>query len=282
MFRDIKKKRFWHRHVLPLMSGNNVLPDAVIAGVMKGGTTSLYNYMIQHPQIVSPLRKEIHYFDFFYKRGIRWYKGQFCNKKVINEREQRSGLKQITFEASAEYLYHPWAPERMHSVMPSAKAIVILRNPVTRAFSHYHHEVRQKNEKLSFSDAIEKEHERLFGEKEKILNDPRYYSFNYFHYSYQEKGRYADQINNWLRYFPMEQVLFIRSEDLFADPEHQTGRVFRFLGLEPCETIKYKQHHIGGYKDKIPAALYDKMRDAFETDNARLRGLLGDDFKWED
>src|SRR5579885_2674785 len=133
-----------------ITSSIRLLPDFIIIGTQRGGTTSLYAYLGQHPQIAPAVIKEVHFFDNNYERGVGWYRTQFpflIEKSIAKNIGQQNF---ITGEASPYYLFHPHVPERAAKVVPGAKLIVLLRNPIDRAYSHYYHEVELGHEKLSF------------------------------------------------------------------------------------------------------------------------------------
>jgi len=110
-------------------------------GAQKAGTSSLYSYMVQHPQVLPAARKEIHYFDRHYDKGLRWYRRHFPLRARLSS-ERLSG------EASPYYLFHPHAPRRIAETLPDARILMLLRNPANRAISHYFHEARVGREKL--------------------------------------------------------------------------------------------------------------------------------------
>ena len=197
------------------------MPDFFIIGAQRGGTRSLYEYLSGHPDIQPARTEEVHYFSLFFDRGRRWFLSQF----------PPLGPGQITGEASPYYLFHPLAAERLHAVAPEAKLIVLLRNPVDRAFSHYQLEVRQGNEPLSFEEAIAAESSRLAGEVERILDDDTYASFAHQHYSYLARGRYVEQLRRWFSLFPRDQFLVLKSENFYRDPAAGYRQVTDFLGL---------------------------------------------------
>ncbi len=214
-------------------------PDFVIIGTQRGGTSSLYWYLIQHPMIAPAARKEAHYFDLHYDRGIDWYLREFPE-------DRPRGV--LTGEASPYYMFHPCAAERCARDLPEAKIVALLRNPVDRAYSHYHHEVRKGREELSFEDALEAEEERLAGEREKLLADPSYRSEPWQRWSYQARGRYAEQLEVWREKFEVERMLIVESEKMFADPAGVCGRVLEFLGLPPASGIAYRRRNEGSYE----------------------------------
>ena len=142
-----------------------MLPDFVIIGAQKSGTTSLDEFVYQHPAIL-PAAKGVHcYFALHYKKGEDWYRLRF---------PIRASQKFLSGEGSPIYLFYPWVPGRMKKLLPDVKLIVILRNPVDRAYSHYHHTKRKKRETLSFEEATNSEEERCAGERERMIKDPDY------------------------------------------------------------------------------------------------------------
>ena len=148
------------------------LPDFVIIGAMKSGTTSLYNFVIKHPTIAPAFAKELHYFSIWYKFGELWYRSNFPTNLSRHYFYKKTNQKLLSGEASPTYLFYPTVPSRMKEILPDVKLIVILRNPVDRAYSHYHHMLRRNNESLSFEKAIESEKERCAGERERLIKNP--------------------------------------------------------------------------------------------------------------
>ena len=190
------------------------LPNFIICGTQKGGTTSLYYYLEEHPQIFMSPKKEVHYFDLNYHRGIEWYKKHFKN---ATSKHKAIG------EASPSYMYFEEVPERIHEVLPDVKLIFILRNPVDRAYSHYWHEVKLGYEWLSFEDAIRVEKERLANED--IINRR--------HYSYLDRGKYIEQIKRFRKYFSNDQMLILITEELKSNPDFIMQQIFEFLQINP-------------------------------------------------
>jgi hypothetical protein len=255
-----------------------MLPEFIIIGAQKCGTSSLCSYLFRHPQVKPARRKEIHYFDSpEYALGTRWYKAHFPLKTGLNHGNTAGHV--ITGEASPYYLCYPHAPQRIHELVPRAKLIIMLRNPVDRALSHYNHQVRKGREQLSFEDAIVAEPERIKGEKERMLADPNYYSHNYWGFSYLTRGHYAEQIENWLKLFPGEQMLFISSEDFFANPKDIYHETLEFLGLENHDLPEYKKQNSGSYSN-MPERTRQQLLDYFEPHNTRLENLLERNFNW--
>src|SRR5207248_4207503 len=120
-------------------------PDFLVVGAQRSGTTSLFRYLAAHPAVGAPVRKEIQYFTLHYQRGDGWYRTHF----------PMTGRQRVTFEATPYYLFHPAAPQRAASSVPHAKVIVLLRDPVSRTFSHWQHNASRGLEHLGFEAALD-------------------------------------------------------------------------------------------------------------------------------
>jgi len=264
---------------------NMAMPDFLILGTARGGTTSLYHYLLAHPQIAAATKKEVHFFDRHFQHGIPWYRAQFPSliQGDMGETIGRQGV--ITGEASPYYLFHPHAPARAALVVPKAKLIVLLRNPVDRAYSHYYHKVERGREPLSFEDALAQEETRTRDEGQRLATDPHYYSLNYPRYSYLARGIYVDQLQRWMNSFPQEQFLILKSEDFYATPERKLKEIFLFLGLPDVACVQqqeYKQLNSSTYSQaKMEPEMRKRLLTYFEPYNERLYTLLGRDFGWQ-
>ena len=264
---------FWwlfHRATTPL----RVLPDFLVIGVMKGGTTSFFNYLAQHPQINPPFRKEIKFFDIHYLQGLGWYRAHFPTRFKM-----KSGM--LTGEATPYYIFHPAAPERVAKVLPNVKLIVLLRNPVDRAYSHYNHMLRVGRELLPFEEAIAREAERLDGEAEKIVAEPRYSTFKHLHYSYLARGRYIEQLEKWFALFPRRQIQILPSEELYTSPATAYRQAVEFLGLSAWEPGDFSVYKQGAY-EQMPSSIRKYLMDYYRPYNQRLYDCLDKNFDWDE
>ena len=176
-------------------------PDFVIIGAQKGGTTSLYRYLTEHPDVGGATKKEVHFFDRSYHKGMDWYLAHFPER----------GESTVVGESSPSYLFHPDVPERVRRTLPHAKLIVLLRNPVDRAYSQYQMRLRRVGED-SFEEAVDEELARLPSNGE--LPGPEK-----GHHAFLPRGVYADQLQRWLAVFPREQFLVLHSEAFFTRPD---------------------------------------------------------------
>jgi hypothetical protein len=262
------------------------LPDFLIIGAKRGGTTSLYHYLQQHPGIASPFPataqiKGAHFFDTGYARGTSWYRSHFPTTAHRARMERRLGHPVVVGEGSPYYLFHPHAPARAAELVPHAKLILLLRHPVDRAYSHYKTRVRMKVETLAFADAIAAEPKRLAGELERMLADPGYHSMAHEHFSYLSQGLYLESIRRWLVHFPREQMWIGRSEDFYADPQSICNEVAGFLGLPPFilrETPRYQD--TGG--SSLDPALRQTLSEQVAEHNRQLSDFIGLDLGWDE
>lgn len=261
-----------------------LLPDFLIIGTQRGGTTSLFHYLETHPCIKAVNTKDTHFFDKKYSKGLAWYRGHFPTllEKAYAQRVLNRAF--VTGEASASYLFHPHTPKRVVQVLPFVKLIVLLRNPVDRAYSQFYHAIELGHETLSFKEAIDLEEERTGQEREKTLKDEHYYSHIYKHLSYLSRGIYFEQLQAWMNLFPREQFLVLKSEDFYADPAAILKEVLTFLNVPVVESQlrkqEYKQYNNNTYS-KMDPVLRKRLLEYFEPHNARLYEYLGVNFGWE-
>jgi hypothetical protein len=251
-----------------------MLPEFLIIGGQRCGTTSLYNYLTQHPDVRSALRKEVHYFDVRATAPARWYRAHFPMQPRRGSRPFTSG------EGTPYYLFHPAAPDRIQRLLPRVKLIALLRNPVDRAYSHYQREVRRRRETVSLSEALKLEPQRLAGEAEKLRAEPSYHSPAHQHQSYLARGIYVDQLQSWHRVFPREQLLIVSSEEFFASPADVFTRVLEFLEL-PRMTLRQFDRFQSATYSEMPSAERTWLQNYFKPHNERLYNYLGRDFQWE-
>jgi len=245
------------------------LPDAMIIGAMKSGTSSLHYYLTQHPQVTPPLRKEVHYFDLNFERGESWYRANFG----------RAGQGGLNIDSSPYYLFHPLVPQRAHALVPDAKLIVLLRDPVRRAYSHYWHERDKGREPLSFEDAIAAEPDRINRDHERLARGEIERSEAHQYFSYLARGRYAEQLERWLRVYPREQLLVLRFEDLAKEPLPVLNRSLVYLELSSMGSAKLEPRNTRKYPP-IETATAERLRQYFAPHNEALEMLLGGPMRW--
>src|SRR5579863_163895 len=230
-----------------------LLPDFVIIGAAKAGTTSLYGWLRRHPDIAPASQKEVHFFDYHYFRGTNWYRSHFPRAAERAAFTAEHGYPFVTGEASPSYISHHWVPERLATLLPQAKLLVALRNPVDRAYSQYQMSCRENEETLDFASAVAAEEERLAPERARLAADRRYNSWPIGCWSYLMRGRYAEQLDRWLTLFPREQFHFLSLEELSRDPQAVLDGVHSFLGVRPHSYPDLKPLHTAAYSELDPA-----------------------------
>jgi hypothetical protein len=246
--RAVRGSRAWARAALPGELG--ALPEFVIIGGQRCGTTSLYRYLADHPSVLPATGKELQFLSLNHHRGVRWYRAHFPVRPA--------GVQ--SFEASPYYLFDPAVPARAAAVLPQARFVALLRDPVERAYSHYLHSRSRGEEQLSFTDALDAEPERLAGGGHHARRA----------FSYVARGRYAEQLERWYAQVPRERILVLRTERLNASYD----RILDFLGLEP--------HPRGGparhtrRTDDGPGQLTPAVRERLEAEFAADRAALAE------
>ncbi len=256
-----------------------VLPDFIVIGAQKCGTWTLYHNLSQHPAMFPATRKEVHYFDHAYTGGTRLYRAHFPT--LLAKWKARLGQPGhfVTGEASPFYIYHPQVPERIHRLLPEVKLIALLRDPVARAYSHYQQEILKQRETLSFAEAIDREEERLAGEWERVLREPEYRSVPLRVFSYVSRGRYAEQLERWFRFFRRDQFLILSSEAFRARPAETFDTITRFLEMPEGSWAGYEEVHVRNYP-AIDTGIRDRLREYYRPYNENLYKLIGEDFGW--
>ena len=260
--------------------GLRPLPDFLVIGSHRCGTTSLFKALAAHPQLLRPpVNKGTDYFTLHYDRPESWYRGHFPLARLGRLRTARYG-DPIVFEACTYYMFHPFAMERIAIDLPSVKLVVMLRDPVERAFSAYKHERARGFEwEETFERALELEDERLVGEVERMRNDVTYESFAHRHHAYRLRGHYAEQLSRVLELFPPEQLHILESESFFSDPSMEYQRLRTFLGAGDFEPRQFDQHNARP-SSPMKEGTRRALEDYYAPHDEKLAGLLGRPLAW--
>ena len=250
----------------------NNLPKFLIIGAQKAGTTSLYHYLSQHPKIIPPKnRKEINYFEKrYFSKSLRWYKSQFFS----------SNTNSYNFEASTNYLFFPWSPKHVFETIPHCKIIILLREPKSRAWSHYKHQIRSNEEKLSFFKALEREILLLDEIEKKIIADPKYFNKSYRNYSYLRRGLYYKQLKNWNKFFERERIFISSTDEFVENPIKKCNEIFEFLELEKFSINPSVIYNKSSINDTPPKESIELMKNYFFEPNKLLFNYLSKNFNW--
>jgi hypothetical protein len=261
-------------------AGLRLLPSFIVIGVQRCGTTSLFRTLLEHPQVRrAAFRKGVNYFDLNYYRGMRWYQSHVPVAEIARRQTARHGGP-VAFEASGYYLYHPFALERLARDLPGTKLVVMLRDPVERAFSAYKHEHARGFEHESFGRALELEDERLAGEIDRMREDIRYESMSHRHHSYRHRGHYAEQLERAFALFPPGQVHVMNSEAYFEQPEREYLKLLTFLGLRRHEPTRFRRVNARP-SESMHVKTRQMLEEYYAPHDERLAKLLGGPLRWQ-
>lgn len=241
-------------------SSNDRKVDFIIAGTQKGGTTALDEYLRSHPEICMADQKEVHYFDVdenFIKTNIDYseYHSNFfpnASQKIIGE-------------STPIYMYWKAAPERIYNYNPNIKIILVLRNPIDRAYSHWNMECQKKRDTLSFWDAITTESERCSADFPK----------QHRYFSYVDRGFYSVQIERLWQYFPKQNMLILKNEDIRYEADKTLKMVCEFLGVSSFNIGKEKDVHSRKYKEKMSIKERQYLANIYSEEIKYLEKILG-------
>jgi hypothetical protein len=275
-FRAALRLRQWS--ALPTAS-RRVLPDFLVVGGQRCGTTSLYRYLDQHPSVMFPrLTKGTHWFDEEYQRSERWYRSNFPLDSARRELVEQTGGPVVVGEACPYYMFHPAVPGRIAEHLPDVKVVAILRDPVARAWSAYHHEFRRGFETLPFEAALDAEPERLAGADEVLMRGPiRHHSHQ--HHGYVARGRYAEQIERLWAHIGRDRCLVLYTADLERDPSAVMQRVHTFLGI-PARPTPSTDRWNRQDTNELPAPIKARLTEAFAASDQWLAEHLEEPPPW--
>jgi hypothetical protein len=235
----------------------------------------MYRALSQHPAILKAvLHKGIHYFDTGYQNGPLWYQAHFPLRAHATLVARRQHVNPLTFESSPYYVFHPLAASRIARDLPAVRIIVLLRDPVERAYSAYAHERARGFEIEDFETALALEDRRLAGEEERIAADPSYYSYSHQHHAYLRRGRYIKQLQRLEKFIGRDQLHVADSEDFFRDPVPTWREVIRFLRL-PDRTIPAFDQHNARPRSPMPNSLRMQLCDQFQSYDEELAQWWG-------
>jgi hypothetical protein len=264
----------------PATSSLRMVPSFLVIGGQRCGTTSIFKALSAHPQVMRPpVEKGTDYYTLWHDRGLDWYRGHFPMQSVSRLRTSRAGGP-VAFEACTYYMFHPCAIERIAQDFPDIKLVVMLRDPVERAYSAYKHEhAREFDTEADFSRALELEDERVRGEEERLKADSGYQSFAWRHHAYARRGQYAEQLERVFNHFSRDQVHVMQSEVFFEQPEAEFTGLVRFLGLTPWAPPHFDQHNARPGRP-MPDDARSRLSEHFRDHDQRLADLLHERPRW--
>jgi hypothetical protein len=265
-----------------LTAPQRMTPSFLICGGQRCGTTSLYRALSAHPVVLKAvLHKGVHYFDTSYRRGMGWYQGHFPLRRTADKLEQRHGVPAQAFESSPYYMYHPQAAARIAHDLPTAKLVVLVRDPVERAYSQHAHEVaREFESERDFAVALALEPARLHRQEEKLADDPDYYSFAHQHHAYRARGEYARYLRAMARHVGRDKIHVVESERFFTDPEQVYDEVLRFLGLPQLGRPPFERHNARPRAADMPGEVRRALTAHYVPHDEALIDWLGRPAIW--
>ena len=267
----VKDKQMFSYHKYPL----NFLrrsPDFIIIGSQKAATSSLHSYLSEHSHIYPSLVKELHFFNMHYDRGMNYFKSFF----PIGHKDK------LTFETTPDYIDHPLAPQLCHQHFPNVKLILTVRDPVKRAFSHFNFVQGwdEKESKLTFEDGLAKEKERMEKAHELMKTDRYNSAIMFSYYGYTRKGEYARHLENWLKYYSLENIHIIDFEDIKKNIDQVIENLCSFIGI-PVEPVKSeKRENVTRYNSEMDSETKEKLVKHFADHNRQFFQLIGKEFLW--
>lgn len=262
-----------------MTAGARMRPDFLIVGAQRCGTTSMFKTLAQHPAVAVPfLRKGVHYFDMHYDRGMPWYQGHFPIRATSGLR-RRGGPGPVTGESSPFYSFHPLAAERIARDLPGVKLIMLLRDPVERAYSAHSHELARGFETEPFERAVAMEPARLAGERERMIAEPSYVSYDLQHHGYLSRGHYVDQLRRIESLVGRDRLHVVDAQDFFERPEPAFREVLGFLGLPWVDGIAFEKHN-ARRRSPMDPALRDELTAHFATSDRELAQWWGRTPSW--
>jgi len=268
---------FGSRRYGKLTAPRRMLPQFLICGGQRCGTTSLYRALAAHPAIMKAvLHKGVHYFDVGYERGMRWYRGHFPLQGYADRVSDAIGVTVQTFESSPYYMYHPHAMARIARDLPGVRIVVLVRDPVERAYSHHAHEVARGFEpERDFRRALALEPGRLRGVREHLFENPDAYSFSHQHHAYRARGEYVDYLEAMERLIGRQRIHVVDSGAFFADPGPVYDAVLDFIGLPGVRPYPTFEQHNARPRAGLDGEVRRKLEEHFAPFDARLAAWLG-------
>jgi sulfotransferase family protein len=253
-------------------------PSFLICGGQRCGTTSLYRALAAHPVVLKAvLHKGVHYFDTSYDRGMAWYRGHFPFQRSGDRIAARYGTTAQTFESSPYYMYHPQAAARIARDLPGAKLIVLVRDPVERAYSQHAHEVARGFEReRDFGSVLALEPVRLHRQEERLAAEPGYYSFAHQHHAYRARGEYARYLTTLAGHVGRERIHVLESERFFVQPDLVYDEVLEFLGLpRHLSSPPFERHNARPRPSAMDPGVRGELTAHFKSHDEDLAPWLG-------
>ena len=265
------------RNIFALTGSIRVLPDFLVIGAKRCGTTSLFYHLPEHPCISKSPHDNMGFFNDNFHLGVNWYKSFFPTIFTRNKIKSEFG-NFLAFDVTTTYMEEESTANNVYQIKPNMKIIVILRNPVDRAYSQYHLSLREKAEKRSFEDAMEENMNELNKEShERYEIKPK---FSVEENNYLKKSLYAQQLRHWLNIFPMESMLILSTEEFESKQQVIYNKIFEFLNISQFEVKNTEKMEKGSYP-QMKSETRSLLLDYFRSHNNELFKLINKKFDWE-
>ena len=266
---------FFKRHVYGITASSRVLPDFIVIGFGKAGTTTLYHYLGEHPCIMKSSHDHLGFFDSNFELGLNFYKSFFPTQSTKNKILKKHG-KFLTYDVTASYIRSPLCAKRIFETLPKIKLIIICRNPVDVAYSYFN-SFSSLPAELSFDEAIKNE----IKIHEDEIKQSKNYPIDLLEKSFLARGIYAEQLKIWYELFPKDQLLFIKTEDLEKDPIMTFNEIFDFLNLSKFTIKNFEKQNVGKYapmKKETRKFLVDFYKPHYQ----KFQKLIDKKFGWNE
>ncbi len=248
------------------------LPDFLVIGGKRCGTTTLFEFLRQHQMIAEPVIDHMGFFDDNYSIGINYYKSFFPIKT-------EETAKKLDYDVTTSYLTSPFVAERVAKEIPNVKIIVLLRNPTSRAWSDYNASQKKDASEEEFQTYIDDELQELEASdfEEKVSKND--YNMSEPFSNFIKKGLYSVYLKKWLKLFPRKNFLFISTESFSNDENKVFKQIFDFLGLSNFEIHKLQRMSKGNY-EKLNPKIKNKLDLFFAPHNDELFKLINEKYDW--
>ena len=254
-----------------------VLPDFLVIGAKRCGTTSLFYHLPEHPCIPKSSHDNMGFFNDNYHLGVNWYKSFFPTIFTRNKIKSKFG-NFLAFDVTTTYMEEESTANNVYQTKPNMKIIVILRNPVDRTYSHFLKNVREKVEKRNFESAVEENMGRM--KKESYEQHETKPKFIVDENNYLKKGLYALQLRHWLKIFPRENILIVSTEEFESDQQAIYNKIFKFLNISQFKVKNTEKMEKGSYPP-MKSETRNLLLDYFRSHNQELFELINMEFDWK-
>ena len=234
--------------------------DFILAGAQKSGTTALHYFLSKHPDICMGDEQEIHFFD-----NDALFVSEAVDYEQLHKHYPPLRPSMIAGDCTPSYLYHETAAERISKYNPKMKFLILLRNPVDRAFAHWNMQRFRRREPLDFFDAVREEETRIAGAPPTEAR----------RFAYVERGFYGSQLERLFKFFPREQVKAVKFEAFKASQREVLASIFSFLGCKPLRSLRNKDRNIVPYERAMNWEERVFLYNLFADDIAKVEQLLG-------